>query len=113
MQQPERRRPLRARRNIDNVNRQPVVLEEEEQNVVEEQVQPNPLQNCKVDKVVGFVEQNVYPRRYCSFLICEGFAEYKCKLLVSGKVRHYCYACFEHFRTDVVVCEADSTGTEA
>ena len=111
--QPERRRPLKARRNID-VNRKPVVLEEEEQNVVEEQVQPNPLQNCKVDKVVGFLEQNVYPRRYCSFLICEGFAEYKCKLLVSGKVRNYCYACFERFRTDVVVvCEADSTGTEA
>ena len=112
--QPERRRPLRARRNIDNVNRQAVVLEEEqEQNVVEEQVQPNPLQNCKVDKVVGFVDQNVFPRRYCSVLMCEGFAEYKCKLLVSGKSRHYCYKCFERFRTDVVVCEADSTGTEA
>ena len=105
--QPERRRPLRPRRN-DDVNRQPVVLEEEQ-----EQVQPNPLQNCKVDKVVGFVDQNVFPRRYCSVLMCEGFAEYKCKLLVSGKSRHYCYKCFERFRTDVVVCEADSTGTEA
>ena len=95
--EPEQRRPLiplRPLRN-NNVNRPPV----------QEQAR------FKVNKIVGFVDNSIGVR-YCSLFPCGRLAEFKCKLVVSGNYRHYCYACYEHYRTDVVVCEADSTGTE-
>ena len=101
MEPEQRRLPLIPLRNAnDNVNRPPVV---------QQQARPNQFQ---VNKIVGFVDHST-GIRYCTFLICGRLAEYKCQLIVSRHYRHYCHQCLERFRTDVVVCEADSTTTDA
>ena len=102
MEPQQRRLPLIPLRNA-NVNRPPVV---------QQQARPNQLQQCHVNKIVGLVDHST-GIIYCSFLICGRLAEYKCQLIVSRNYRHYCHQCFERFRTDVVVCEADSTTTDA
>ena len=93
--EPQQRIPLRPLPPLNYVNRPPV--------------QQQAL--FRVNKIVGFLD-NSNGVRYCSLFPCGGLAVFKCKLVVSGNYRHYCYRCFEHYRTDVVVCEADSTGTE-
>ena len=118
-----RRRSIRRiherRRAIDqfmqNFNVPALVQEVAENNhVVEEQElppEPNVPEHRKVNKILGFEENNVTNGRDCDFLTCNRFADYKCNLLKSGEVRSYCYKCFERFRTHIVYCDADTTQT--
>ena len=97
--EPQQRLPLIPLRNA-NVNRPPVM---------QQQVRPNQVH---VNKIVELVNHST-GIIYCSnILICSRLAEYKCQLTVSRNYRDYCHECFQKFRTDVVVCEADSTTTD-
>ena len=68
----------------------------------------NPIENYQVNEVIEVLDSSVC-NLSCSFLMCSAPAEYKCKLVVSRQYSYYCCKCFEAFRTDVVVCEANST----
>ena len=89
--------------NVNNVNRSPFVIQGQRRNQIE---------HFKVNEIVEFVDLSISTRS-CSFLMCTAPAQYKCKLVVSSNYRYYCYKCFEGFRTNVVVCKADSTVTES
>ena len=77
-----------------------------------EQSQADVLKHLEVNKILEFEETNVTHRRYCGYLMCDQFADYKCNLVVSGKAKSYCFKCFERFRSKVVYCDADSTSSE-
>ena len=77
-----------------------------------EQSQADVLKHLEVNKILEFEETNVTHRRYCGYLTCDQFADYKCNLVVSGKAKSYCFKCFERFRSKVVYCDADSTSSE-
>ena len=68
----------------------------------------NPIENYQVNEIIEVLDSSVR-NLSCSFLMCSAPAKYKCKLVVSRQYRYYCCKCFEAFRTDVVMCEADST----
>ena len=95
MEPQQRRLPLIPLRNA-NVNRLPVM---------QQQARPNQVH---VNKIVSLVDHST-GITYCRNLICGLLAVYKCQLIMSRNYRDYCHECFQKFRTDVVVCEADST----
>ena len=82
------------------------------EDVEAERSQADVLKHLEVNKILEFEETNVTHRRYCGYLTCDQFADYKCNLVVSGKAKSYCFKCFERFRSKVVYCDADSTSSE-
>ena len=84
---------------VNNVNRSPFVIQGQRRNQIE---------NFQVNEIVEVLDLSV-SNLSCTFLMCSARAKYKCKLVVSRQYRYCCSKCFEAFRTDVVVCKADST----
>ena len=68
----------------------------------------NLIENYRVNEIIEVLDLRVC-NLSCSFLMCSAPAKYKCKLVVSRQYIYYCRKCFEAFRTDVVVCEVNST----
>ena len=79
--------------NVNNVNRSPFVIQE--QDVVQGQ-RRNQIEHFQVNEIVECVDLGISTRS-CSFLMCAARAQYKCKLVVSGHY-HYCYKCYKCYK---------------